>query len=270
MVAILLGLSIIVPMFVSAAGSDVVLSGLAGKNGSKNVFDPEIAFSFGIVTSIGTLAGSISDQQFWQRVFAIRRDALIPAFVLGSVAFAIVPISLSVLGFAAAAPGSPIVLPTGTGLPMIAIASVAHYLPGWALIIFVVMLLCGLASTLNSRLAAAASLYAIDVKNSGGESAGQLANDRESEESNTAKSEVSEAMRQKRIVHDSRVAMVVLAVVGLGVAFIVKDLFPLDRLWWLFNGRHNFCCANRPKHFLERPECQRCSGQVFFSHLLEC
>lgn len=236
MVAILVGLAIIVPMFLNTAGIDLVRAGLAGAQGSTNVLDPGIAFSFGIVTAIGLLAGSISDQQFWQRVFAVKRDSLVGAFLLGGILFAVVPIGLSVLGFAAAAPGTPIEAPAGTGLPMIGIASVATFLPEWALIIFVVMLLCGLASTLDSGFAAAASLYAIDVRNSGGESQKDLAEERATTEAQTADQERNAKAKQKGIVRDSRIAMIGLAVVGLGVALLVKEIFPLDRLWWLFNG----------------------------------
>lgn len=236
MVAILVGLAIIVPMFVNVVGVDTIRAGLAGTQGSANIFDPGIAFSFGIVTSIGLLAGSISDHQFWQRVFAIRRDALVKAFIIGGIVFAVVPLGLSVLGFAAAVPGSPIMPPAGTGLPMIGIASVAHFLPEGVLILFVVMMLCGLASTLDSGFSAAASLWAIDVKNSGGKSNRELVTIREVDEKQTMQTESTHSSEQKQIVRDGRIAMVGLAVLGLGVAFLVKEVFPLDRLWWLFNG----------------------------------
>lgn len=238
MVAILIGLAVVVPMFVNTVGWDTIRAGMAGTQGSLNVLDPGIAFSFGIVTSIGLLAGSISDHQFWQRVFAIRRDSLVSAFLIGGIVFAVVPIGLSILGFVAAAPGSPIVPPAGTGLPMIGIASVAHFLPEWVLVLFVVMLLCGLASTLDSGFAAAASLWAIDIKNSGGKNATELAADRREDETRSAHEEsAARSWRlQQQIVGDGRIAMIGLAVVGLGFAFLVKEIFPLDRLWWLFNG----------------------------------
>jgi Na+/proline symporter len=98
------------------------------------------------------------------------------------------------------------------------------------------MMLCGLASTLDSGFAAAASLWAIDVKNSGGKNHRELAVDREEDERQATQEESAHGSEQKQVVGDGRVAMIGLAVLGLGVAFLVKEIFPLDRLWWLFNG----------------------------------
>ena len=58
----------IIPMAVGAAGGfEAIDAGLGGLAGNRNIFDPGVAFSFGIVTSIGLIAGAISDQQYWQR-----------------------------------------------------------------------------------------------------------------------------------------------------------------------------------------------------------
>ena len=46
---------------------------------------------------------------------------------------------------------------------MIGIATVAQLLPGWATLLFVIALLAGLSSTLDSGLVAFASLFAIDI-----------------------------------------------------------------------------------------------------------
>lgn len=233
--AILIGLILVIPWFINTVGPAQIAAGFAGTSGSTNVLDPGIAFSFGIVTSIGLLAGSIADQQFWQRVFSIRRASIVRAFIIGGVLFGIVPVALSVLGFAAAAPGSPVIPPPGTELPMIGIASILHYLPLWVAVVFVVMLLSALTSVVDSGFAAAASLYAIDVRNSGNASKAELAKDRQSDSIESIETPESRK-RQDRIVRDGRIAMVVLALVSYGVALLVKDIFPLDRLWWLFNG----------------------------------
>jgi len=163
MAFILVGCAIALPWVVLAAGPGAVSGGLGGLAGKTNIFDPSVAFSFGIVTSIGLIAGAICDQQYWQRSFAIKQTHLKRSFVWGGLMFGVVPIALSVLGFIAANPAQGISLPEGTGLPMIGIATVVKLLPIWATVFFVIMLLAGLCSTLDSGLCAASSLYAIDM-----------------------------------------------------------------------------------------------------------
>src|SRR3989344_1567500 len=103
-ILIVLGVVIVIPWTLSAVGGfSAVSAGLGGVSGQfRNIFDPGVAFSFGIVTAIGLIAGAISDQQYWQRAFAIQKKNLVPSFVFGAIMFGIVPIALSLLGFLAA------------------------------------------------------------------------------------------------------------------------------------------------------------------------
>lgn len=236
LVLIFLGGMIVLPWTVSAAGGfGTVWEGLGGLANNTNIFDPSVAFSFGIVTSIGLMAGSISDQQYWQRSFAIRRRDLVKAFVGGGILFGIVPISVSVLGFIAAVPSMGISLPEGTGLPMIGIATVAKLLPTWAAVFFVVMLLGGLCSTLDSGLCAASSLYAVDMANLSSEEREVLRKERLGLVLDEADEGAKQLLDQKTMGR-ARVGMYGISVIGLVAAFVVQHLFSLDRLWWIFNG----------------------------------
>jgi urea-proton symporter len=235
MAFILVGVLVIIPWIISIAGWEAIAKGAGGLAGNRNIFDPQVAFSFGIVTSIGLIAGSISDQQYWQRSFATKREHLSKAFVVGGILFGIVPIALSVLGFLAANPDLGIALPAGTGLPMIGVATVVKLLPLWASLLFVVILLSGLESTLDSALCAASSLYAIDMAPLTADQRELLRKERLlepfSEEDKRAKEEL-DSLTIKR----SRIAMYGISLLGLVTALIVQHLFPLDRLWWIFNG----------------------------------
>ncbi|MCW2275295.1 hypothetical protein GJ654_12530 [Rhodoblastus acidophilus] len=228
-------IGIVVPWAWFAAGPDSVMRGLGGIAGNVNIFDPKIAFSFGIVTSIGLIAGSIADQQFWQRVFAIKRENLVPSFVLGGLLFGIVPIVVSVLGFIAADPQQGISMPAGTGLPMIGVATVLKLLPLWVCTLFVFMLLCGLSSALDSGFAAIASLYAVDLRTRSSDETIVLNKTRLGEALSEREKAIA-AQQDPTVVRAARFSMVVLAFAGLMVAFFVRDVFPLDRLWWIFNG----------------------------------
>ena len=235
MLFILGGVFVIIPWVISVAGGEAIGRGLGGLAHKTNFLDPGVAFSFGVVTSIGLIAGSISDQQYWQRSFATRKSDLKRAFVVGGLLFGIVPLALSVLGFIAANPDMGISLPEGTGLPMIGVATVAKLLPLWAAVLFVVILLSGLESTLDSALCAASSLYAIDMAPLSAEERELLRKERLEIALSPAEMEAKGRL-DVLAVRRSRVAMYGIAFLGLVTALLVQRLFPLDRLWWIFNG----------------------------------
>lgn len=235
MVFIIVGGIIILPWVANAAGPGAISEGLGGLAGNTNILDPKVAFSFGIVTSIGLIAGAIADQQYWQRSFAIKQDHLIPSFVIGGILFGIVPIALSILGFIAANPAMEISLPEGTGLPMIGVATVVKLLPTWASMFFVIMLLAGLCSTLDSGLCAASSLYAIDMAKMSDAEREVLRKERIGLEFSTEDKSAKEVLDRKTM-RRSRAAMFGIAILGLITAYIAQHLFSLDRLWWIFNG----------------------------------
>ena len=88
---------------VRAGGLSIVAEGLGGHSGDGNLFDPWVAYSFGIPVTIGLLSGPIGDQMHWQRAYALRSNSdVIKTFLLGAALFIVVPLSLSLLGFVAA------------------------------------------------------------------------------------------------------------------------------------------------------------------------
>jgi urea-proton symporter len=206
----LIGGSIVAWTCVSAGGLKAVSAGMQGIEAVSSIFDPTVAFSFGIVTSIGLLSGAICDQQYWQRSFAIKEDELRKAFIFGSMLFAAVPIGVSILGFLAANPQVAIKLPAGADVALIGVATVAHFLPGWGVILFVLMVLSALSSSLDSGLSATSSLWITDVVKS---------------DSNVS------------AVKSARLAMIGISILGLAVAFLVQYIpgFGLKQLWWVFN-----------------------------------
>ena len=165
MTLILLIAFITVPWVVfNAGGIQAVSGGLAGVTGGHgNLFDPWVAYSFGIPVTIGLLSGPIGDQMHWQRAYALRSDKdVIKTFMLGAILFVMVPLTLSILGFVAANPE----ISSGWTISsnqLIGPVTVAHLLPGFMLIVFSIMLLSGLCSTLDSILCAASALATVDL-----------------------------------------------------------------------------------------------------------
>lgn len=203
--------AIILPLTWSAAGGfSAISAGFAGLEGIGSIFDPGVAFSLGIVNSIGLIAGAVSDQQYWQRSFAIKKKQLVKAFIFGAILFGIVPVALSTLGFLGANADLGIVLPEGVDVSLIGVQTVATLLPGWAVFLFVIMLLAGLSSTLDSGLSAVSSLWVTDVAN---------------------------PKNDKAAIRSARRAMFGFAVLGLAVALAVVYIpqFGLFHLWWVFN-----------------------------------
>jgi Na+/proline symporter len=203
--------AIILPLaWKAGGGASAVSAGLGGLGGVRNIFDPGVAFSFGIVTSIGLIAGSLSDQSNWQRAFAVRREHLVRAFVFGSLLFGVVPISLSILGFLAANPALNVHLPSGVDVSMIGVQTISQLLPGWAVFLFLVMLLAALSSALDAGLVAASSLWVADI----------------------AKPDTDDGA-----VRSARRSMLAMSGIGLVVALAVLYIpgFGLQQLWWIFN-----------------------------------
>jgi urea-proton symporter len=203
--------AIILPMTWKVGGGfSAIRDGFMGIENIKHIFDPGVAFSFGIVTAIGLIAGAISDQQYWQRTFAIKKNQLVKAFLFGAILFGIIPIALSTLGFLAANPALDITLPAGIDASMIGVQTVATLLPSWAVFLFVIMLLSGLSSTLDSGLSAASSLWVTDIK--------KLNNN-------------------YKAIKSARHAMTGITLIGLAIAYAVYLIpqFGLFHLWWIFN-----------------------------------
>jgi len=235
---IIIGVAVVVPWAVAVAGGwSAVSAGLGGVTGRyKDVFDPGVAFSFGIVTAIGLISGAVSDQQYWQRAFAIKRDNLVPSFVFGAMMFGIVPIALSALGFLAANGSLGIVLPAGVDASMIGVIAVGKLLPVGAMALFVIMLLSALYSTLDSGVVAASSLYVTDVvKHSGKET--DILRKIDKAEPLSPEEEVIGRSLDRRGVRNSRLSMSVMMALGLIVALAAAYIpgFGLKQLWWIFN-----------------------------------
>ncbi len=134
------------------------MGGITGKFG--NLFNEkgiETAWVFGVPVTIGLLAGPFGDQSFWQRAFSIKEKSVSSSFVLGALIFAIVPLTLSFLGFSGVAAGIHVDNPEYINIEM-----VTRFLPPWAVVIFTLMLISGLASTLDSNLCAISSITGHD------------------------------------------------------------------------------------------------------------
>ncbi len=235
---LIIGVVLVVPWAITSGGGwAAVVQGSGGVTGEfKDIFDPGVAFSFGIVTAIGLISGERSDQQYWQRAFSIKKSNLVPSFIFGAIIFGIVPLALSTLGFLAANSGLGISLPPGADVSMIGVATVSRLLPAWVMAIFVVMLLSALYSTLDSGVVAASSLYVTDVMRYTDQERQILEKLDEGGQLEQAEAEIGKAL-DVRGVRNARWAMLGITLCGFIVALAAKYIphFGLEQLWWIFN-----------------------------------
>ena len=158
LILILAGVAIIVPMvFGRLGGAGALISGLGSVSGNfKALFDKpglQVFFAFGLPTTIGLLSGPFGDQSFWQRAFSVNGKGLSRAFFIGALVFALVPLGMGSLGFLAAGSGFAAADPG-----MVNFELIKSLLPAWVMVPFLFMILSGLLSTVDSNLCAAASM----------------------------------------------------------------------------------------------------------------
>jgi Na+/proline symporter len=165
MVLILGALLLFVPAAIANKGWDSLVNGLTGINNVDGLFTESgiaVAVSFGIISAIGLIAGPIGDQSFWQRVFSIDQQKIGKSFALGAIFFGLVPLLMSVFGFIAAGSNTPV---ENAGFVNLEIISAIF--PIWVVFPFLLMLLSGLLSTMDSQLLALGSIttdYTKDLK----------------------------------------------------------------------------------------------------------
>lgn len=156
MILILLACFVLVPMAVNINGIDNVIKGLEGIGRDTTLFNKngiELMLAFGIPTTIGLIAGPFGDQNFYQRIFSVRKDRIKHSMILGAIIFALVPVGMGILGFVASGIGY-----SGSDISVVNFELIQSILPQWASVVFMFVLLSGLLSTIDSNLNSISSL----------------------------------------------------------------------------------------------------------------
>lgn len=157
MVFMLIACGLFVIFGIKNAGTQSILQGLGGISGQfSGLFDKkgmEIFLAFGLPTAIGLISGPFGDQSFWQRAFAVKKEKLGRAFFVGACLFAVVPLSMGVLGLMGAGTGYQV-----NDMGIVNFELIRNFFPAWATLPFLFMIISGLLSTVDSNLCAASSL----------------------------------------------------------------------------------------------------------------
>ena len=166
MLWIVVVLAVGLPIIFSNTEPGTFADGLAGATGTFGSLTDEnginVMLSFGIPTAIGLLSGTFGDQMFWQRVFSIREGEVKKSMMFAALIFACVPVSLSFLGFIAA--GAHLAISEAiSDTQLTNVASVIAFAPKWFVFPFLLLILSGLMSTVDSILCAVSSVSGLDI-----------------------------------------------------------------------------------------------------------
>ena len=97
----------------STGGWENLISGINGKAGYETIFDPKLLMTFGIVMALTSVTGIVGNQSYYQKSFGQQHtNHTSKSFVLGGIFFALVPITLGILGMMAFGSGMEVKDPT--------------------------------------------------------------------------------------------------------------------------------------------------------------
>lgn len=147
------------------AGADTMLSGLAGVGRDyTSLFSGPggaLFWSFGFSSTVALMSGPFGDQSFWQRAWAVqeggRNGGVFRSFSLGALVFATVPITMAILGVAAA--GANLKPQT---MQLVNLTAILNWLPVWTIVPFILFIFSGLVSTMTSQFSAMSTMFGHD------------------------------------------------------------------------------------------------------------
>lgn len=178
---------------IAVAGPEVVAAGFTGADRTYTSLiegpGAGVFWSFGLSTTIGLISGPFGDQSFWQRAWAVHPSKVRRSFIVGAAIFAIVPIVMASLGFAAA--GANLTVQNGT---LTNLAAILQWLPDWTVVLFLLYVFAGLVSTMSSQLSSLSTFAGHDF----------------SREGDTG----------RKIVRRARLGMILLTVAAVGIASV--------------------------------------------------
>jgi Na+/proline symporter len=145
-------------------GSQAVYDAVA-KAGAQNlsVLRPDAAAGFGITLAFGLLAATVSDQTFWQKVWAIKSKDVGRTFLWAGALFYPIPICLGMLGLVGIAAGLT-ASDIGGDIAAVGPYIVSHIgLPLTLVLLYVLVILAACYSTIDGASSALSSIVAVDI-----------------------------------------------------------------------------------------------------------
>jgi Na+/proline symporter len=156
---------VVAAVYARVPGGASAVFDAAGAADARNlsVLRPDAAAGFGITLAFGLLAATVSDQTFWQKVWAVKSRDVGRTFLWSGALFYPIPICLGMLGLVGIAYH---LTPADIGGDIVAIGPyiVSHIGLGLTLVLlYVLVILAACYSTIDGASAALSSIVAVDI-----------------------------------------------------------------------------------------------------------
>jgi len=126
-----------------------------------DILNRTMLLNFGVASALTLIFGIFADHQQWQRAFSLTQRKVAASFIGAGLLHGVVTFSLGTLGvILAGAEYTPV------NQQILAAEFISGAMPQIYTGLFVLMLLCGLCSTIDSCLCAVGSLYALEMSSS--------------------------------------------------------------------------------------------------------
>lgn len=146
--------AVVVALIYLLPTNEIALQGIKARSTSFASADNwKLFLAYGLTTTIGLLSGPIGDQTFWQRAFSVDPKNIRKMFFVSAFIFGIIPLGMGLIGGMAVASGFVAKNASIVGLEFI-IAKTSTIIQ----VLFVLCIISGLSSTIDSNLCAISSL----------------------------------------------------------------------------------------------------------------
>jgi Na+/proline symporter len=156
---------VVVAVYDKIPGGSQAVYDAVSKAGAQNlsVLRPDAAAGFGITLAFGLLAATVSDQTFWQKVWAIKSKDVGRTFLWAGALFYPIPICLGMLGLVGIAAGLT-ASDIGGDIAAVGPYIVSHIgLPLTLVLLYVLVILAACYSTIDGASSALSSIVAVDI-----------------------------------------------------------------------------------------------------------
>ena len=147
-------------------GADRVFGALAAEKPADFLqwYRPETAIAFGITLALGLLSNTISDQTFWERIWAVKAKYVGRVFLWGGTWFYGIPICFGLLGLIGAAMGVNLQTDLKGDAAAVGPFVVANIgLPVWLIVAYTVAILAACLSTLDAAFIGTSAVTSVDI-----------------------------------------------------------------------------------------------------------
>lgn len=157
---------VVIAVIDKVGGVDVVFNGLTTYKDPDYLkwYDPKTAFAFGITFALGLFSITISDQTFWQRIWAVKKKYVAASFLWGGAWFYGIPICIGILGLVGGALGLDYVNQLGGDAAAVGPYVVSHLgLPVWIVVLYTLAILSACLSTVDAAFMGTSGVVSVDI-----------------------------------------------------------------------------------------------------------